>query len=170
MADTIENFKSYFHPDKLQNNFHIDSVINKALSLLDINTNNNFIKIIKHEQSNIRINTYEDELIQVLMVLLINAKEALNNSNTIDPYIQIILKDNISSIELVIVDNAGGIEKSIQKQIFNPYFTTKSDNSNGVGLYMAKMIVEGSMQGKLIYTKIDNESHFSIILEGLKDG
>ncbi len=35
-------------------------------------------------------------------------------------------------------------------RVFDPYFTTKFSNEGvGLGLYMAKMLIEESMQGKL---------------------
>jgi C4-dicarboxylate-specific signal transduction histidine kinase len=169
MGDTIENFRTYFHPDKPQTYFNVSKTIEKAKYLLNLNYNNDKIRLNVNSSNDIRIHTYEDELIQVLIVLLMNAKEALEYSKTEEPFINIIVKDRVSSVDISVIDNAGGIDDSTIKQIFNPYFTTKHDSDNsGIGLYMAKMIVEGSMHGKLDYKRIGNESHFCIILEGLK--
>ncbi len=174
MADTIENFRRYFHPDKQQNYFSINATIEKALSLLNFDENDYVIKLILPQNNNTRVKAYEDELVQVLMVLLVNAQEALISTKTLNPFIKIILKDNVSSVEIIIIDNAGGIDEDIVTQIFHPYFTTKkssiNSDGNGIGLYMAKMIIEGSMHGQLKYKKIAKESHFSIILGGLTDG
>ena len=63
---------------------------------------------------------------------------------------------------------AGGIDNKTYKQIFHPYFSTKTSEKNtGIGLYMAKTIIDG-MQGSLSYTRVNNESHFKITLKGLE--
>ena len=44
----------------------------------------------------------------------------------------------------------GGIESSVKETLFEPYISTKQNViGKGLGLYIAKMIVEDTMQGKL---------------------
>ena len=168
MADTIENFRTYFHPDKQQNYFYVNQTIDKVMYLLNLNHEKENIHLIVNCSNDIRIHTHEDELIQVLIVLILNAKEALHDNKTEKPFIKITVEDRVSSVMISVIDNAGGIDNSILKQIFNFYFTTKQNSNNsGIGLSMAKMIIEGSMNGKLEYEKKGSESHFKIILEGL---
>ena len=51
---------------------------------------------------------------------------------------------------LTICDNGTGIPEEIRERIFDPYFSTKTNrNGTGLGLYMAKMIAEHSMNGTL---------------------
>ncbi|MDB2562266.1 ATP-binding protein [Sulfurimonas sp.] len=165
MAETIENFRRYFHPDKQKDYFNISDAIDKSLSLVEIESN---IKVNVVSSKNLRLHSYENELIQVLIVLIINAKEALLQANVSDPNISIVLHKDASNIEIEIIDNAGGIEDKTIKQIFNPYFSTKHNNTNtGIGLYMAKMIIEG-MQGTLLYKKHHDKSHFTIKLQGIE--
>jgi signal transduction histidine kinase len=47
-------------------------------------------------------------------------------------------------------DSAGGIKDSIIGKIFDPYITTKEQfGGTGLGLYIAKIIIEERMNGKL---------------------
>ena len=168
MSNTIDNFRTYSQTDKIQKNFYVKHAIDKAVKLLDPNSKESKIKLTIDASKQAKVHCYEDELIQVLMVLLINAKEALLENEIIDPSLWVLVKEKTSSLEIDIVDNAGGISDENAQYIFNPYFTTKESSSNdGIGLYMAKMILEGNMQGKLTYNRKDKYSHFKIILKGL---
>jgi len=85
-----------------------------------------------------------NEFEQVILNLLNNAKDAFIERKIETPFIEITIGDNGLSIR----DNAGGIEKKNLDKIFNPYFSTKKD-SDGIGLYISKMIVEQEMGGRL---------------------
>lgn len=166
MASTIENFRTYFNTHKEHSYFLPNHTIDKAISLLDIDTKKIYLNCNYSED--IKIKAYEDELIQVIMILLVNAQEAFENSSIENAFININIFKQIKGIKIVISDNAGGIEEDVSREIFNPYFSTKENNSigRGLGLYMAKMIIEFSMKGKLFYKRKKEESHFCIELYG----
>lgn len=66
---------------------------------------------------------------------------------------------------LSISDNGGGIPLSALPHIFEPYFTTKGPASGtGIGLYMAKVIIEKHMSGSLIARNTDEGAEFIIEL------
>lgn len=75
----------------------------------------------------------EGQIRQALLNLIINAAEALNNSGTIRLYAD-------SSRLIRIEDSGQGILPEIQKQLFNPFFTTK-ENGTGLGLATVHAIV-----------------------------
>ncbi len=74
---------------------------------------------------------------QVLINLLMNAKDAIGQ----DGWINVILKRRKEFVELTIEDNGKGIRRKDAKQMFNPFFSTKTKGS-GLGLYVVKKIVE----------------------------
>ena len=66
---------------------------------------------------------------------------------------------------LTVGDNGGGIPVDIADKIFEPYFSTKQNGQGtGIGLYMSKMIIEKSMNGRLTATNTDEGAEFRIEL------
>lgn len=73
--------------------------------------------------------------------------------------IQILGDDGV----IAVTDNGGGISDDIVDKIFNPYFTTKHDSyGTGIGLYIAKNIIESRMRGTLSVKNCDEGSCFMI--------
>jgi signal transduction histidine kinase len=91
-----------------------------------------------------------------------NAVDSMNGSGAI--FIN-ILKGSEGRVFVDIADNGKGIQKSKIKQVFNPGFTTKK-RGWGLGLTLAKRIIENYHQGK-IFVKSSEESQgttFRIVL------
>ncbi len=165
MSQTIESFRNYLHPDKEKTIFTIQEVFEETFLLM--------MPLLKHKKIDCRINIKEDssvkgykkELVQTLLVLLNNAKDAILETNPKKPQIQIEVKKESDKLVVAISDNGGGINESIMDKIFDPYFTTKKESQGtGHGLSMAKMIVEESFGGKLKVKNIKNGACFEVIL------
>jgi len=165
MSNTIDDFKNFFKPDKKREKFYILDAINKSISLIApafIDENIKFEFNIKEE---ITFLGYPNEFGQSLINILNNAKDALvqNNENK-EKIIKIYLKDYSDRIVLHIQDNAGGIPTDIIGDIFNPYFSTKSNkNGTGLGLYMTKIIIEEHMGGRLSVINTEEGACFRMI-------
>ena len=87
---------------------------------------------------------YLNEYSQVLLNILLNCRNAFEAcSIDIQRIITItVLKENSRAV-ITVADNAGGIPENIREKIFDPYFTTEGpDKGTGIGLYMAKTIIE----------------------------
>jgi signal transduction histidine kinase len=81
----------------------------------------------------------KDMLNQVLHNLLLNAKQATDN--TAEAQISVKASVEVDSVEIAIEDNGIGIDAEQQERIFTPYFTTKSSGS-GIGLSVVRQIIE----------------------------
>ena len=93
---------------------------------------------------------YPNALMQVLLNLVYNARDALLEKNIRYKKIDIILEKSDEKVVLKVRDNAGGVPEEIIDKIFNPYFSTKKNkNGTGLGLYMSKIIIEEKMGGTL---------------------
>ncbi len=165
MSNTIDSFNNYLKHDKKTKEFLISTAINKGLDLTknSMKENNINIKLTIIDDKN--INSIEGEFIQVIVILLQNAKDILVLNNILNKTIKITLEIIDDKINISILDNADGVPTNILDKIFEPYFTTKFKSQGiGLGLYMAKNIIEKSMQGKLNVSNKENGAEFRIIL------
>jgi signal transduction histidine kinase len=164
MSQTIDGFSNYFKPDMEKRRFNVNQAVAKTLSLLEPSLKNLNIKIMTLVTGDTDINGYENEYSQVLFNILLNCRDAFEASN-IDRQRVItitVFKENNKSV-VTVADNAGGIPEDIMDKIFDPYFTTKGpDKGTGIGLYMAKTIIEKNMEGRLTVRNIAYGAEFRI--------
>jgi len=92
-----------------------------------------------------------------------NAREILIEREIKNPWTKIFLSKENNKNVITINDNAGGIQKNIIEKIFDPYFSTKQKlTGTGIGLYMAKMVIERNMSGKITVRNTDVGAEFRV--------
>lgn len=163
MSNTIEDFMNFFHPNKEKNFFNLSKLINKTIVL--IQSKDLGINFQLNINEKINIYNFENELLQVILVILENAIDNFELNKLKDKNINIFAKNEIDKVTLIIRDNSGGISPSVIDKIFEPYFTTKfKKEGSGVGLYMAKILIEQSIGGKLDVNSENSFTNFIITL------
>ncbi len=152
LSRTIHDFTSFFAINKESINFFVEDTITQAINLTTISSYKN-IEIICNKKEKIELVGFKSELIQSLLVLLNNAIFACAKKSS-DKFKGEILINSYrlkNHVYISVSDNAGGIPKENLKKIFDPYFTTKKKSGGtGLGLYILKLIVEDSMNGKIL--------------------
>ncbi len=150
MSQTIDDFSEFFKPDKEKKEFFIREIIDKTIKILVPVFKKRDIKVTVNITEKIKMNSYENELGQVILNILSNAKDALIENKVTDKKIIIDVSKLNQNIILSITDNAGGVPKNIAHKIFDPYFSTKNDrNGTGLELYIAKIIVKDHLGGTI---------------------
>ncbi len=157
LSGTIDDFRNFFKPHKDQELFNLKNTIEKTFSLIGSKFKNSDIDVIYNLQD-VEIHGFENELIQALMVILNNAKDAFDSQDEkVEKFIFIDLYEDEYNAVLKIKDSAGGIPDDIIHKIFNPYFTTKQEsNGTGIGLYMTEEIISKHMRG---HVAVSNSSY-----------
>ncbi|MEM9543528.1 MAG: ATP-binding protein [Cyanobacteria bacterium P01_E01_bin.42] len=123
------------------------------------------IAIIKEYTSYpLKLKCYARQLNQVLLNLLVNAIDALKDTES-NPQITIRSSMENECIKIAIADNGKGISETIQDKIFDPFFTTKPvGKGTGLGLATVYQIIEGH-QGKIeCFSEVDKGTEFVIEL------
>lgn len=149
MSNTISTLLNFFHIDKKKEVFNLLDLANKQKKF--VSQFSHIELIINCEDEKISTNGYKNEYEQVIQVITENAIESLIEFKIENPTIIIsITKEN--NLPLFTIENNGNfLDEEIMDKIFEPYFTTKNkDKHQGIGLYMSKMLIEESMNKKLI--------------------
>ena len=143
MNNTLNEFRSFFRPDKKIVPFHIFKAIDSVLILIKDELLKNVITVDVKVIDDFTIDGIENEFKHVLINILNNAKDALNENTVKDKKITITTKIEEGMNKIYILDNAGGIPEFIIDDIFDANVTSKAQsNGTGIGLYMSKLIVE----------------------------
>lgn len=149
LSETIDDFQTYFQPDKELSEIEIHELIQKAVDFSLPRIQDSHIEIILDERENIVIQTYMNEMIQVLLNLINNAIDSLIEADKKEPKINIYIENKEGKILIYVKDNANGISDENVSKIFEPYFSTKGKNGTGLGLYMSQMIVQKQFNGSI---------------------
>jgi signal transduction histidine kinase len=156
MSQTIEQFRNFYNPAKTKSLFDIQKACENVVQMLSSAVPWVTIEV----RENFSWEGNQNEFEQVIMNLLNNAKDAIEANGINVPRITI----EIDRPCITVSDNGGGIDPKTQKKIFEPYFSTKKGN-DGIGLYIARMVIEKEMGGKLSLQKSDaNGTSFRIKL------
>lgn len=162
MSNMLHSFSQLFKPKSQKHQFFINEAIQRAIDLIKPALEDNKIKLILELNEEISINGYLEELGQVILNILTNAKDALEQTNKEEKYIKVSTKRLGNKIKISIEDNAGGIPKDIINKIFDPYFSTKSNVEKGLGLYTAKVLVENHFNGEIFVENTEEGARFTI--------
>ena len=165
LSKTIDDFRNFFRPEKVAQEVLLKDIVNEALGIIQASLKNNNIELIFDSSTPYKIKTYARELMQVLINLLNNAKEALVEHKIQRRKITLSIEKKADKYSLNVCDNAGGVDEKIIDKIFDPYFTTKGEkNGTGLGLYMSQTIIDKHLNGTLSVTNKEDGACFEIVL------
>ena len=164
-SGTIDDFRDFFKNDKIKQHFCLNELVKITTDLILPSLKAQDIKITIEDKKLNKLYLYENELLQVILNIINNSKDAFLDNNTNNPQINITFFENKSEQHLLIEDNAGGIPQNIINRVFEPYFSTKSDlNGTGLGLYMSQIIVEKHCNGKILVNNTQEGCCFKIVI------
>ena len=167
LSSTIDDFRSFYKPNKQSVNINLEDVVEKSLNIIKSALKNNDIDLIKKYNSNETIELFDSEIIHVVLNILKNALDSLSENKIKDK--SIIIKTENKKIS--IWNKGKGIPEDIIENIFEPYFSTKDEkNGTGLGLYMSKTIIENHHNGKLSVENIDDGVCFTMTFGNISKG
>ena len=170
MSNTIDDFTNFNHPRGRKNTFDIKDSILKTIELSKNYYFKKDIKIIFDDLSSFNLNGFSNEISHCILIILQNANYALLNSKNKEKIIT-ISSDIIEEKYIVTIENNGEfIPHNIIKEIFKPYFSTKSEKTNtGLGLYIVKNILEKNFNASIEVSNTSVGVAFQICFNNIKE-
>ncbi|NWA84198.1 PAS domain-containing sensor histidine kinase [Pseudomonas sp. D2002] len=116
----------------------------------------------------VQVKGYVDQLEQVLINLMVNARDALlgqrEKNPELRPWIAVHTEHDSRHVRIWVEDNGGGIDPRLLERIFEPFFTTKPIGvGTGLGLSVSYGIVE-NMGGRLSVSNGEYGARFCVEL------
>ena len=170
MTDTINDFQEFIMPSTKKVAFDIKDAIVRMMEIVRHNMKYNYIDVYINvsKGASLTVLGYKNELMQTMLNIVNNAKEAILKAREVKKCergkIDISIFNRGSKVFIEIEDNGGGINEAAINKIFDPYFSTK-EKGHGIGLYMAKLIIEDKMGGKIHVVNARLGAQFCIELE-----
>ncbi|MEO5359973.1 MAG: hybrid sensor histidine kinase/response regulator [Nitrospirota bacterium] len=169
MTKTVDDFSDFLRPSKEKMIFDLKGSVEDIVSMFSpyflkngISLNTDFL------DEDVRVLGYPNEFKQVILNLINNSMDAIilkcsKMQQQTKGRIDIGITKENEKVKVFVSDNGGGIPADIIDKIFEPYFTTKELNKGtGIGLYMAKTIIENHMGWKLTAASFEGGAEFII--------
>lgn len=153
MSNTIDDFRAFIKPSSMKILFDIKEAIEGLLSVVNHSVKYNYITLTieQKEQTPLLVYGYPNEFKQCVLNVVNNAKDSILKKRElqhVEGVIGIELSSDETCVYLTISDDGCGIEEDKLESIFDPFMSTKP-NGDGFGLYMARLIIEDKMGGKI---------------------
>lgn len=151
LSSTIETFREFYAPAQGTKSFNLAAAVQQVLAfvrpgLSDLNIACRF----EDFSDETRVTGNQNELMQVIVNLISNARETLKERHIAGPWIRLDIYPEKERLCLDVADNGGGVTSQPLEKVFLPYFTTRTGtNGTGIGLYISRLIVEQHFKGTL---------------------
>jgi len=148
LSNTIDTFQGFFQHKRNDTLFNVYDELKKTIDFIKDSMDNNNIKITYLYDKEAFLKGNSNEFSQVILNIILNAKDMLIEKNIQDPLILINLQRYEYGFKIIINDNGGGIKIKPIEKIFDSYVTDKQ-NGTGIGLFIAKTIITQKFNGEI---------------------
>ncbi len=163
LSETIDDFQTYFSPNKNVSDIAIGELVSRAINFTKARLDGTTVSLVYEGNSNHVVQTYANELVQVILNILNNAIDELISQRTkTDGKITVRLQEIGDAFFVEIEDNGRGITNENLESIFEPYYSTKGKNGTGLGLYMSQMIMQKQFNSKIEVKSSQSGTCFTI--------
>jgi signal transduction histidine kinase len=134
---------------------HVHDAINKALNIAKYYKRWKGKKVVTDFDPNMKvIRTINDQLVQVVLNLVLNALDATEEGASITVTTRLEPSADGDTVAIHVADEGHGIPEEAQSQIFEPYFTTKVTGT-GLGLFVCHQLARQDLGGSIELVRSD---------------
>lgn len=145
MSEVIKNIRDFAREDRVQSEDEVNpnQAVEGVFSMIGRQLEAHGIKVRKLLQGSLpTVRGRLSRLEQVVMNLIVNARQALDECGKEDRELWVQTFQLDGCIRIEVGDNAMGVDPGIMSKIFDPFFTTKEvGKGTGLGLTISQSIV-----------------------------
>lgn len=167
----VQQSLGFYRAEGLPSLVNVTDVVESVFTLYAGQIGKKRIDLTKQFRFEGTLQSYPADIRQVLSTMLVNAMEACGNGG------RIVLrtsrsrdwrdKPDMKGVRITLADNGVGISSASLTRIFEPFFTTKGEKGTGLGLWVARGIIDrigGSIHVRSRTTPGQSGTCFSIFL------
>jgi signal transduction histidine kinase len=145
----------------------VAALIEDTLVLLERDLNKYRVSVVRQIEATPRVRANPNQLQQVLVNLLINARQAMPRGGTVTVQLKPSVGEALA--DLTVRDTGSGIPADQLPNIFEPYYTTKTPDAGGqggtgIGLAACRKIVEAHRGRIRVESTVGRGTAFTIRL------
>jgi signal transduction histidine kinase len=166
MSETIDDFRDFSNSKKEKQQINLKNCIERASRFTKIPLAKNDITLeIYYHATNLQVLAFHNDICQILIILISNAKDKLSLLPLEPKKIVIEVSEDEANFTITVSDNGSFIDETIMQNIFQKNFTTKENKvGNGLGLFIAKRIITEHLNGKINVKNLYNEGQVRFYL------
>jgi len=164
-GDSLHELIDFLHKGEfVTEKVNINNIINQALYIVSHDGHGSFHPILRLESTLPHVKCNHVQIQKVLVNLFRNASEAMTKIESPTLKISSAINDSDKKEAIVIVeDNGSGIEASVAKHVFQPFFTTKPTGI-GMGLSISKALIKANGGQLWLDTDVKSGARFCLTL------
>ncbi len=166
LSHSLEGFRQLCQPATSAATFLPSAVVATAVAAISEGYRLQGITIRQELQSERPIHGSPHDLIQVLLNLLSNARDALLANRTAGRMILLqIALATADQVQITMSDNGGGISDQVRSTLFDPYVTTKFRAQGvGMGLFVVRQLIEQRFGGTVTADNCGDGAQLRVVI------
>lgn len=165
MFYTVETFSSYGRHSMERKHFSIENAVEAAQKLCSYFLKLDGIEVHVKSLTRSHVYGYQTEIVHVMVILFTNARDAILNRRRKDGRIFVGIVPYRGGYQVKISDNGGGIPAELlPDKLFENGLSTKQNQGSGMGLGIAKEIIENYFGGEIRVHNIQDGAEFTLVL------
>ncbi|MBB5021802.1 signal transduction histidine kinase [Desulfurispira natronophila] len=167
LGQIFHDFQQFFASDVRREVFDICKEVDHTIALIATQQIPDIIDIeFLRPEGKVVVNNYPSAFTHVLLTIIENAIDIFAERDVLAPVVVISVMEYESGVLIRIADNGGGIHVTPIEKVFASFFSGKIEQGMGMGLHIAKMLVEDRMGGTLSVENLPTGACFDVYLWG----
>jgi two-component system, NtrC family, sensor kinase len=149
LQSIIDEVQQYWKPKGYEMEDHpLAEVVDETYSFTKFDTLLRRVEFQREYADNPQVRLNRDKIKQVLLNLFRNAAQAMEDPGR--GLIRLVVGEEPGYGVVQVIDNGSGMPAEVLSRIFEPFFSTKGEESMGLGLDICRQIIEQGHGGEIL--------------------